>query len=81
VAEAGQEIDILLAGAGEIQYGKTHLTLQIEEELFEAAALTCSDGVFAGRLQKRKIGSRIRLSPRRHRGFAAFMEDGAKFFL
>ena len=81
MAEAGEEIDILLAGAGKIQYGKAYLAMQVEEELFEAAARARTGGVFTCGLQKRKVRRQVGLSPRRHRGFAASVEDGTKFFL
>ena len=72
MAEAGEEIDVLLAGAGEIENGKADLAVQVEEELFEAAAGAGTLDVFARGFQKRKVRRQIGLSPRRRRGFAFF---------
>ena len=41
VAQAGDEADVGLVGAGEIENRKAHLIANIAEELLQAAALPC----------------------------------------
>ena len=50
-----------------IEDRQADLAVEIEEELFEAAAGAGSGGVFARGFQEAEIGRRIGLSPRRRR--------------
>ena len=55
MSQVGDEVDILLAGAGEIKNGQSHLTPEVGKELFQTATRSRGKQLFIEELRGRGV--------------------------